>query len=418
MTIPSLLPLIAVALLTAKMSAIAAPATEGPSAAPQTQAQAQTTPKHYDIAAFVWPSYHPDDRAKLFWPEGIGEWQTVMHNQAKFEGQDQPRTPVWGYVNEADPYVMGMEIAAAADHGVNVFIYDWYWYDRMPFLEACLNDGFLKAQNNSRMKFYLMWANHDVNLCWDKRNADDCFTQKNKAFIWKGAIDRAEFEKIAHRWIEKYFSQPTYYKIDGKPVFMIYDLNNFVQGMGGVDQAKEAVTWFRDQVKKAGFPGLELQLSMRKESKKSLSAVASDNIGTQKEVVEQLGFDSLTHYQFCHFADVNRDFNAIMKDVVHDWETISSSYKAHYYPHVSVGWDASPRTFHYRGPIITNNTPANFEKALRQAKDFVDAHPNQAPLITINSWNEWTETSYLEPDTEYGYGYLDAVKKVFGGDKK
>ena len=35
---------------------------------------------HYDIAAFVWPSYHPDDRAKIFWPDGIGEWQTVKSN--------------------------------------------------------------------------------------------------------------------------------------------------------------------------------------------------------------------------------------------------------------------------------------------------------------------------------------------------
>ena len=38
---------------------------------------------------------------------------------------------------------------------------------------------------------------------------------------------------------------------------------------------------------------------------------------------------------------------------------------------------------------------------------------NKTPLITINSWNEWTETSYLEPDTLNGYGYLEAVKKVF-----
>ena len=35
------------------------------------------------------------------------------------------------------------------------------------------------------------------------------------------------------------------------------------------------------------------------------------------------------------------------------------------------------------------------------------------PLVTINSWNEWTETSYLQPDNVYGYGYLEAVKKVF-----
>ena len=230
---------------------------------PGGQAPAQAAPKpgarHYDVAAFVWPSYHPDDRAKVFWPMGIGEWETVMKNAPKFEGHEQPRFPLWGYVNESDRYVMEMQIAAAADHGVNVFIYDWYWYDGMPFLEACVNDGFLKASNNSRMKFYLMWANHDVGLGWDKRNADDAFLHKNKALIWRGGQDRAEFEKIAHRWIEKYFSQPTYYQIDGKPVLMIYDLNTFINGLGGLEQAKDALAWFRSEVKKAGFKGLELQ---------------------------------------------------------------------------------------------------------------------------------------------------------------
>jgi hypothetical protein len=43
------------------------------------------------------------------------------------------------------------------------------------------------------------------------------------------------------------------------------------------------------------------------------------------------------------------------------------------------------------------------------------SHPDQAPLITLNSWNEWTETSYLEPDDLYGYGYLEAVRRVFKG---
>ena len=102
--------------------------------------------KQYDIAAIVWPSYHPDPRAKIFWPDGIGEWQTVISNKPKFEGHEQPRYPLWGYVNEADRYVAEMEIEAATDHGVNVFIFDWYWYDRMPFLEGHLNDGFLKAK--------------------------------------------------------------------------------------------------------------------------------------------------------------------------------------------------------------------------------------------------------------------------------
>jgi hypothetical protein len=34
-------------------------------------------------------------------------------------------------------------------------------------------------------------------------------------------------------------------------------------------------------------------------------------------------------------------------------------------------------------------------------------------LITVNSWNEWTETSYLLPDNVNGYGYLEAIKRVF-----
>ena len=50
---------------------------------------------------------------------------------------------------------------------------------------------------------------------------------------------------------------------------------------------------------------------------------------------------------------------------------------------------------------------------MREAKKFADEHPGQAPLITINSWNEWTETSYLMPCNKFGYGYLNAVKNVF-----
>lgn len=365
----------------------------------------------YDIAAYVWPSYHPDDRARVFWPQGIGEWETVMKNQPKFEGHDQAgRRPLWGYVNEADRYVMEMQIAAAADHGVNVFIYDWYWYDGLPFLEACLNDGYLKARNNDRVKFYLMWANHDVTLIWDRRNADAAFTRQNRSVLWRGGLDRAEFEKIALRWIEKYFRHPSYYKFDGRPVFMLYDVAKFIEGLGGVPPAKDALQWFRTQVKQAGFPGLELQLAMRRED-------AADP-GAQARLVAELGFDSLTHYQYVHFADVDRDYPEVLRDVAREWEAISARYPVPYYPQVSVGWDASPRAREFRGRIIRNNTPANFEAALRQAQDFVNARPDRPALITVNSWNEWTETSYLQPDEKFGYGYLEAVRRVFGAGGK
>ncbi len=65
----------------------------------------------------------------------------------------------------------------------------------------------------------------------------------------------------------------------------------------------------------------------------------------------------------------------------------------------------------FRPGIAKNNTPANFKAALQQAKRFCETHG--LPMVTVNSWNEWTETSYLEPDDLYGYGYLDAVREVF-----
>lgn len=364
--------------------------------------------QNYDIAAFVWPSYHSDDRAKVFWPDGIGEWQTVISNKPKFDGHEQPRYPLWGYINEADPYVAEMEINAAADHGVNIFIFDWYWYDGKPFLEGHLNDGYLKARNNTRVKFYLMWANHDVNMLWDKRNAG----KPNDALIWKGSVDREEFEIVCHRVIEKYFSHPSYYTVDGKPSFMIYSLNSLIKGLGGIKETKEAIEWFRKEVVKAGYKGLDLQLSIR-HKRSTLTGLAEDDPTSQEEIIEELGFDGVTHYQFVHFTNIDRDYIEIMNDVEKEWNSIDNEYNIPYYSHISVGWDNNPRFKMFQSGVVKNNTPENFEKALRQAKTYVDAHPEQAPLITINSWNEWTETSYLQPCTMYGYGYLEAVKKVF-----
>ena len=363
----------------------------------------------YDVAAYVWPSYTGDEpRSMQFWEEGIGEWQSVKNAEKKYEGDTWPRRPLWGYVNEADPYVMEAEIAAAADHGVNTFIYDWYWYDRRPFLEQCLNNGFLGAKNRDRMKFYLMWANHDAVNVWDKRLSD------RPTVVWEGSMPRGEFDRICRRVIEKYFVQDNYYKIDGCPVFMIYDVNNLIRGLGGVDAARAALDDFRALTVKAGFPGLHLQLTIWRENSVNVSKVDASHTGSTKDIAKLLNFDSASHYQFVHFTDVNRDYAEILPDVAREWQRIDREYAIPYFPHVSIGWDNNPRFRRRVSPVTTGNTPALFEKALRMAKEYVDTHTLPAPLITVNSWNEWTETSYLEPDSLNGYGYLEAVKRVFG----
>ena len=61
------------------------------------------------------------------------------------------------------------------------------------------------------------------------------------------------------------------------------------------------------------------------------------------------------------------------------------------------------------------NTPENFRAALEKTKQRLLAQPGGPRILTINCWNEWTEGSYLEPDTVHGTKYLEAVREVFGG---
>ena len=366
--------------------------------------------QEHDVAAFIWPAYTGDEpRTRMFWPEGIGEWESVRKAEKKFPEHSWPRKPLWGYVNEADPRVMEMQIDAAADHGINTFIYDWYWYDRRPFLETCLNNGYLQARNNDRVKFYLMWANHDVRHIWDKRLAGS----QPENIIWRADVDRPEFEKIANRLIDRYFEHPSYYRINGRPVFMIFHLQKLIEGFGGPEATREALNWWRERAIRAGLDGLHLQLCLRKRNG-NITGLGGTTQTTQSEMVDYLKFDSISHYQFVHITDVNRDYNDIVADVIREWERIDDEYSVPYFPHVSVGWDNNPRFQELRPRIVKNNTPEKVQNALKKAREYADAHPQQTALITVNSWNEWTETSYLQPDDLYGYGYLEAVKKVFG----
>ena len=365
-----------------------------------------------DVAAFVWPSYTGDEpRTRIFWPDGIGEWQTVKAANPEKDGESWPRKPLWGYVNEADPRVMEKQIENALAYGVNVFIYDWYWYDRRPFLENCLNDGFLGAKNNREMRFYLMWANHSATCLWDVRNSHD-----GETVIWDGAQDRAEFDRLTERIAEKYFTLPNYYKIDGKPVFMIYDLRNLARGLGGYAQIRDALAAFDRTVRERyRLPGVHFQYVIQ-EREAIAREIASEGLGDDPaHALAALGFESATHYQYVHFMDI-----ASVKTYPRALEELGKEYArleggtVPYFPHVSLGWDNNLRFRRYDPAVLNENTPDNIEAALLLARDYLDKHPDQPRLVTINSWNEWTEGSYLEPDDRFGYGYLEAVKRVFG----
>lgn len=373
--------------------------------------KAQTAENHnkqeYDVAAYVWPSCHDDPLARRkLWPEGIGEWEVIKKGTPRFPGHYQPRQPLWGYEMDNDPRVVERWIDAAVDHGVNIFVYDWYWYENGPFLESALNDGFLKAKNNNKMRFYIMWANHDVkHNYWNYHLYGD-----DASILFNAKVDWKNYKIIVERVINKYFKRPNYYKINGEPVFSIFSIEKLLESFdGSITEARKALDYFRAETVKAGFPGLHIQWNQG--GGNIMSRKQAENF---RDKVDSMGFNSVAMY---NMGGMREDYIVYGTNSIKIREQMDSILKVPVFPCVSIGWDDTPR-FPGKGMkdvVHYNNTPTSFAALLERAKRYVDNHPEQPRLITINAWNEWVEGSYLLPDMKNGFEYLKAVKNVMTG---
>lgn len=380
--------------------------------------QAETTKKSDDItvAVYYFGNYHLDPRNEKRLGDGWTEWELVKKAKPRFEGHAQPKVPLWGYTDEANPRNMAQKIDAAANHGVDVFLFDWYYYNDGPFLNRTIDEGFLKAENRDKIQFALMWANHDwVELFPKKKDIPS-------ALIYPGAVTPEKFDEICDHIIRDYFSQPNYWKIDGKPYFSFYELTKLGQNFGSFEATKAALARFREKAKVAGFPDIHLNAVYWGYPNIPGEGTVADPI----RLIEELGFDSATSYVWIHHVGLperETDFNWVRDAYFQHWDKARSSFRIPYIPNVSMGWDSSPRACQDDpfGPfgypftnIIGNNTPENFRRALELTRDRMLADPKCPRIMNINSWNEWTEGSYIEPDTEYGYQYLEAIRDVLG----
>jgi hypothetical protein len=365
------------------------------------------------VAAYIWPSCHDEamSREKL-WGEGIGEWEIIKKGEPKFEGHYQPKVPLWGYEMDNDPIVMEKMINAATDHGVNVFIFDWYRYDGKAFLEETLEKGFLKAKNNGKMKFYLMWANHNV-----PGNMWNHFRYKTDSMIWKGAVDWDNYKFVVDRAVHHYFKMPNYYRINNEPVYSVFSIGDLIKSFNGLEGTKKALDYFRQEAKKAGFTGLHLQfIGWGQNGNPFLLNEKLSEGKSINEIVSFLGINSITTYNWTG-SGINEDYIKWAEAAMKVQDKWSAMLSIPYIPTVSVGWDNTPRypQFGKDQVVHINKTPESFAAYLIRAKDYLRTHPKQSKLIIINAWNEWVEGSYLEPDMQWGYGYLEAVKKVING---
>jgi hypothetical protein len=359
-----------------------------------------------EIAAYYFPNYHYDARNRLVHGENWNEWELIKNQNDKKIENCRIAAPLWGYEDESDPLVMGKKIAAAANAGISAFIFDWYYYEDGLFLEKALEDGFMRAPNRNSIKFSLMWANHD----WLDMHPAVKISDEQKV-LYPGKVSPEAFAEMTSYVIDKYFPQDNYWQIDACPYFSIYELGKFIESMGGIDEAAAAIREFRTKVKRAGFKDLHLnaiyfQVPVLQNEK---------SIEHPSEVINRLGFDSLTSYAWVHHHELTENFSPasrIMEKYLRTWDEFDAAFSVPYYPNISVAWNNNPRYTKDFTKVMTN-TPEDFKQMLITMKNKLRSRKDGLRILGINAWNEWTEGSYLEPDNKNNYAYLNAVKEVF-----
>lgn len=366
------------------------------------------------VLAYHFPQWHVDGRNERWHGRGWTEWKLVEANRPRFPGH-RPLMPAWGCHDEADPAQMAREIDLAADHSVDGFLFDTYWYEDGPFLDRAITEGFLRAPNRKRVRMACMWANHTWRN-WHPTQA----TQRpwQDALLVPGAVSVESWRRFA-RIVARWMALPEYLRLGDRPFFQIYEVRPFVEGCGGIDRAAEELAWFRELVKREA--GAEPHVSC------VCNRLGDHGIGA-RELCRQLGLESIGPYnQFDHHDAGRCDFpvgNWAEVDATNrrHWQATDSYTGLPYIPSLSVGWDVSGRacvtdTWEKREypwmPMLLPDA-ARWGRELRALREWFEATPAAFPLVTLNAWNEWTEGAVLLPTTEHGAAILESLRDSWG----
>jgi hypothetical protein len=348
-----------------------------------------------EVVAFNFPSWHASPYMEAYFGSGWTEFETLRNTRSMFPGHTMPHYPLWGYYDESDPKWTAREVELAYTYGVDAWMIDWYWHDGVQFYQEQLERGLLKADNRDKLRFGIMWANHDWKNVYPARSPQDA------AVLLRQKHSLADFERVCDYCAEHYFGQANYLKFDGAHVFGIFDPNKVMEEMGGEDGLKRALDAMRTRARKHGFR-LHLQVC--------------NGWDAHQQKLRNLGFDSAVVYGTMGWTYGSKPLGSRIpygvgaREAIASWKSKQGVIDVPFFPTCSVGWDDSPR-FGENACVAINRSPDQFERLLRAARHFAEQQ-NSQKRIYIGAWNEWTEDGTLLPDTIWGYSYLEALRRA------
>ena len=286
------------------------------------------------------------------------------------------RKPALGYYDDSEPEVMDWQIKWALEHGISFFNVCWFrerGNEGKPVVgwrSDTLEKGLLKAKFLDQFEFAITWENFNA----------------------AGVSSREDLlENVLPFWTENYFKNPSYLKLDGKPVLYIYSVQNLIEQLGGIENTSAVLEEMREQTVRAGLTGLII-----------IGEYRGDDIPSQ-ERIRSSGYDGMWAYGIEDVKLLSKRRDAA---VVPDTATIS------------VSWDPRPWQ-DYMGYWWTPNwshSPEEFQAVAENTKASVESYPAGSlgrRLLLLDNWNEWGEGHWIAPSRQGGFHYLEAIRQVF-----
>lgn len=373
-------------------------------------------PEGLEVAAYVFPNYHASALHNKIYAPGWTEYNLIRSARPWFEGHQQPRTPLLGELDESLPSTWEVYNRLCKSSGIDVLLWDWYWYDGKPCLHEALEEGFLEAKNTNDVKFACMWTNHPWYILYPTK-------QTNGQNAYPPSFDAPDFSyeeafRSLSYIVTRYFNQSNYWKIDGKPVICIWDARRLEQrlGLAGVQRL---FTELREFARKQGHAGIHFHITGF--SSANMKATGYNTVGSYNPLDWIAGRFQPNEIEL-------PDYGIAAADVAYKlWPEHHRDFDIPYVPAIGAGWDSTPR---YVKPsvrpskgdrkawpgctIFVNESPAAFKAFVQSSFAYLNQHPEVPRFVTIACFNEWSEGHYLLPDNRFGYGMLDALGEAVG----
>jgi lipopolysaccharide biosynthesis protein len=353
------------------------------------------------LIAFYLPQYHPIPENDDWWGKGFTEWTNSTKARPLFPGHQQPNLPAdLGFYDLRVPEAREAQANLAREYGVEAFCYYHYWFAGRRILERPFEEVLRSEQPD--FPFCLCWANQTWTGIWHGAPGRVLIEQ-----TYPGLDDyRRHFEYLLPAFWDR-----RYIRVDGKPVFIIYNPND-------LPDPKLCTDFWRDLAVKAGLPGLFLIAESRDTDwdpkPRGFDEVLLVRLPTVKQsVAYRTKWWKHPLRKASYLFGNNRGWPTIHEyaDVI-DYMIPEPVSNIDPIPCVIPNWDNTPRSG-MLGTVLHGSTPKLFRKALRQSLKRVAHRELEQRFVFIKSWNEWAEGNYLEPDRQYGHAYLEVVRDEF-----